>query len=137
MPAAILPILIEVGADFDIEWLYNQAHSAGPVNLTGYSAKLVIANKTGTLLTALSTGSPAYLALGGPAGTVTAAIPAAVTAILPGVAYDSLPPGVLIGGASYAASPYTTATAHYTLELTSGAGVVTFLATGPVTLVLP
>lgn len=137
MPAAVLPITIEVGADYAETWAYSQPGSGGPVDLTAYTAKLLVSNKSGVLLTALSTDEPSFITLGGVLGTVAIAIPGATTAKFPGVAYDVFPAGGAFGQTSYGSLPYTMATAHYTLILTSGPGAVTYLTTGPVTFVMP
>lgn len=110
MTAGRYSIRIEQGATYERTFTWNDEAGA-PVNLTGYTARMKIkTTKTGTEIDSFTNG--AGLTLGGVAGTIVLAIPAADTAA------------------------YNFARAVYDMELVSGAGIVTRLLEGEVFLSL-
>jgi hypothetical protein len=73
---------IDIGADFsrEIVWLNNDEE---PIDLTGWTAKLVCREYPGALLPVLeATTENDLLAIDGPAGTLTIDFPAAATAAI-------------------------------------------------------
>lgn len=104
-------ITIYQGATYDTTFTWKDENEDA-VNLTGYSARLQARESVGaveTFLSLNSTDSPNDITLGGAAGTIRVVISATATAAL-------------------------TESGVYDLELVSGAGVVTRLLQGNVTL---
>lgn len=108
MTAGIYDIIIEQGATFTrtVTW---KDEAETPINLTGYSARLQMRESVDATSTFLSLTSGSGITLGGTAGTILIEISATDTAAL-------------------------TQSGVYDLELVSGAGVVTRLLQGSVTL---
>lgn len=107
MAAGKYDITIEQGADFVEVWTWKDENGS-PVNLTGYSARMMVRKKVEDASPILDcTTANNRIVLGGTAGTITFAVPASVTALLP-----------------------TVANAVYDLELVDGAGRVRRLVEG-------
>ncbi|NBW68497.1 MAG: hypothetical protein EBR47_07405 [Betaproteobacteria bacterium] len=114
MAASTYDIAAEQGTNYAATLTY--ANSSGTaINITGYSARMQVRRSAGSSSAVLTLTNASGITLGGAAGTVAIAIPAAALAVV-------------------AAGNYV-----YDLELVSGAGVVTklisgdFIVTGEVT----
>jgi len=109
--AGTYAITLDKGASYDQVFVWKDSNS-DPVDLTGYSASMVIRRDTtnNPILTTLSTES-GQITLGGTAGTITVEMSASAT--------DDLPAG----------------RHSYVLELTSESGYVTRLLKGRVVVV--
>jgi len=114
MAASTYDIAAEQGTDYTATLTY--ANSSGTaINITGYSARMQVRRSAGSADAVITLTSASGITLGGAAGTVAIAIPAAALTVV-------------------AAGNYV-----YDLELVSGAGVVTklisgdFIVTGEVT----
>lgn len=89
MTAGTHNITIEVGADFRKSILLEQP-AGTPVNLTGYTARMMIRSNYADANPLISLTSSSGITLGGTAGTMEISIPAATTAALSAglAAYD-------------------------------------------------
>lgn len=86
--AADYPLVIEQGATFLLALTYSDA--AGPVNLTGCSARMQVRSVADNALLLTLTTENGRIALGGAAGTINLSVDAATTSALPliGARYD-------------------------------------------------
>jgi hypothetical protein len=79
MPAAKLNLIIEKGADLDTEFVYKDPAGV-PYDLTGYTARMHVRSEVGSDTVALDmTTENGYIELGDAAGTITFAVPGAIT----------------------------------------------------------
>lgn len=105
MAASTYNISAEQGTDYAATLTY--ANSTGTaINITGYTARMQVRRTAGSPNAALTLTNTSGITLGGAAGTVAIAIPAAALAVIDSGNY------------------------RYDLELVSGAGVVTKLISG-------
>ena len=110
MTAGKYDIVIEQGADFSYNVTWNDQTGA-PVNLTGYSAAMMVRNSYNDASPILSlTSAGGQITLGGAAGTIAISASNTLTAALPA------------------------SNGFYDLELTSAGGTITRLMQGKVTI---
>lgn len=109
MAAGVYNITIEQGSTFTLNLTWKDSSGAA-INITGYTARMQVRKSVDAASTTLSlTSGAGDITLGGAAGTISITVSAASTA-------------------SIASGNYV-----YDLELVSGAGVVTRLLQGAVT----
>lgn len=98
---------VKVGATFDPVLTWKTGDPLAAVNLTGYTAKMQVRTRTGTLVVELSTAN-GRITLGGAAGTISLLLTASETAAIAAGKYD------------------------FDLKLTSGTGEVYVLLDGTI-----
>ena len=81
--AGKLDIIIEQGADFKLELVYETGSPSAPVNLTGYSARFQVATRHSAATPLIERTQAAGIALGGAAGTIVITLTEIQTAALP------------------------------------------------------
>ena len=108
MAAGAYDLFIEQGATYDQTFTWNDG-GGDPVNLTGYTTRMQIRNSVVAPTIAFDVADSGTITLGGAAGTIRVQIDATST------------------------SEITAGSYVYDLELESGAGVVTRLLQGAVT----
>ena len=114
MSAVKRDIIIDQGADFSLSLTW-ESPAGSPVDLTGYTAALVIRSTYGAQPEILALAQGSGITLGGAAGTIAIAITAAQTTAIERPNYASL--------TMYAGEP-AYRLGVYDLVLTSGAGQV-------------
>lgn len=101
MPAAPMNLLIEAGATFTLDLLW-QDEDATPIDLTGYDARMQVRASAASSQVLLDLVSPTQITLGGAAGTIAVRAAATMT--------DTLAPGLAV----YDLEMYTTDPAEVT-----------------------
>lgn len=81
--AGKLDIVIEQGADFTLELIWETGTPSVPVNLTGYTARFQVATRHSAATPLVQRTHAAGIALGGAAGTIVITLTETQTATLP------------------------------------------------------